>query len=114
MEREVVQPVALRVEPGAEASRSESRFLPSAALAYRIGDAWTLFTRYQQGFRPGGIAVRQSGKVNRGSHARHSGIWADLHASARRSAPPARPAGIARAYGLSRLWAISGPTPDRA
>lgn len=56
---DVVQPVALRVEPGAEASRSESRFLPSAALAYRIGDAWTLFTRYQQGFRPGGIAVRQ-------------------------------------------------------
>ena len=41
-----------------EAVRKETRFLPSAAVAYRPTDRLTLFARYQQGFRPGGIAVR--------------------------------------------------------
>lgn len=47
------------LDPGARASRSETRFLPSLALAYRASDATTLFARYQEGFRPGGIAVRR-------------------------------------------------------
>lgn len=38
--------------------RKETRLLPSAAIAYRPTDRLTLFARYQQGFRPGGIAVR--------------------------------------------------------
>jgi outer membrane receptor protein involved in Fe transport len=39
--------------------RSEMRVLPSAAVAYRPTDRLTLFARYQQGFRPGGIAARR-------------------------------------------------------
>ncbi|WP_448664709.1 TonB-dependent receptor domain-containing protein [Sphingomonas sp. CJ20] len=50
--------VAFRQDPTANAARSETRLLPSAALAYRATDSLTLFGRYQQGFRPGGIAVR--------------------------------------------------------
>lgn len=33
--------------------------LPSAALTWRPAARWTVFARYQEGFRPGGIAVRQ-------------------------------------------------------
>ena len=51
--------IAFRVDPGASSARSETRLLPSAALAYRPTDRLTLFARYQQGFRPGGIAVRR-------------------------------------------------------
>jgi outer membrane receptor protein involved in Fe transport len=50
---------AFRFEPEAGTSRSETRLLPSAALAYRPDDRLTLFARFQQGFRPGGIAVRR-------------------------------------------------------
>lgn len=56
---DALRAVALRVDPGANSDRSETRFLPSAALAWRATDRLTLFARYQQGFRPGGIAVRQ-------------------------------------------------------
>jgi outer membrane receptor protein involved in Fe transport len=56
---DVAEVVAFRFDPGARASRSETRFLPSLAAAYRATDALTLFARYQQGFRPGGIAVRR-------------------------------------------------------
>lgn len=56
---DVLEVVALRVDPGANSARSETRLLPSAALAYRPTDKLTLFARYQQGFRPGGIAVRR-------------------------------------------------------
>ncbi|MEO7687900.1 MAG: TonB-dependent receptor, partial [Sphingomonas sp.] len=56
---DVLEVVALRVDPGANSARSETRLLPSAALAYRPTDRLTLFARYQQGFRPGGIAVRR-------------------------------------------------------
>ena len=41
------------------ATRSETRLLPSVALAWRADDRLTLFARYQQSFRPGGIAVRR-------------------------------------------------------
>ncbi|WP_240700254.1 TonB-dependent receptor domain-containing protein [Sphingomonas gei] len=56
---DVAEIVAFRIDPGARASRSETRFLPSLAAAYRAADRLTLFARYQQGFRPGGIAVRR-------------------------------------------------------
>ena len=56
---DVAELVAFRMDPGARASRSETRFLPSVAAAYRAADRLTLFARYQQGFRPGGIAVRR-------------------------------------------------------
>jgi outer membrane receptor protein involved in Fe transport len=51
--------IALRIDPEAQASRTETRLLPSLALAYRPTDMLTLYTRFQQGFRPGGIAVRR-------------------------------------------------------
>lgn len=56
---DVAELVAFRMDPGARASRFETRFLPSVAAAYRATDRLTLFGRYQQGFRPGGIAVRR-------------------------------------------------------
>lgn len=41
-----------------QASREETSFLPSAALGWRPEPGLLLFLRYQQGFRPGGLAVR--------------------------------------------------------
>lgn len=51
--------LAFRNDPLARGSRSDMRLLPSAAVAWRPNDRLTLFARYQQGFRPGGIAVRE-------------------------------------------------------
>lgn len=56
---DVVVALAFRNDPDAQRSRTERRFLPSASIAYRPSDRLTLFARYQQGFRPGGIAVRE-------------------------------------------------------
>ena len=56
---DVAEILAFRFDPGARASRSETRFLPSVAAAYRWTEELTVFGRYQQGFRPGGIAVRR-------------------------------------------------------
>ncbi|HWW66297.1 MAG TPA: TonB-dependent receptor [Sphingomonadaceae bacterium] len=56
---DVMREMAFRFDPEANAARSETRLLPSAALAYRPADDLTLFARYQEGFRPGGIAVRR-------------------------------------------------------
>ena len=47
------------LDPGARASRTETIFLPSLAVAYQPSSALTLFARFQKGFRPGGIAVRR-------------------------------------------------------
>lgn len=58
--QDVLETLAYRNDPGARVSRSETRFLPSAALAWRPDDRLTLFARFQQGFRPGGIAIRQN------------------------------------------------------
>ncbi|MEW4466204.1 TonB-dependent receptor [Parasphingorhabdus sp. JC815] len=41
-----------------EAKRSQTDFLPSAGLQYRLADRITGHIRYQEGFRAGGIAVR--------------------------------------------------------
>jgi outer membrane receptor protein involved in Fe transport len=57
--QDVARVLAFRIDPGASAARSETRLLPSAALAFRPDDRLTLFGRYQQGFRPGGVAVRR-------------------------------------------------------
>lgn len=56
---DVADALAFRVDPDAKGARKETRFLPSAALAYRPNDRLTLFARYQEGFRPGGISVRR-------------------------------------------------------
>ncbi len=40
-----------------DARRSEDRFLPSAALLARPTDDLTIYARYQQGFRPGGLSI---------------------------------------------------------
>ncbi|MEP9359692.1 TonB-dependent receptor [Sphingomonas sp. KR3-1] len=50
---------AFREDPGAKAARTETRFLPSAAIAYQPFAGLTLFGRFEQGFRPGGLAVRR-------------------------------------------------------
>lgn len=42
------------------AGRTETRMLPSVSATYRPIPEWTLFARYQQGFRPGGLALRQN------------------------------------------------------
>jgi iron complex outermembrane recepter protein len=52
--------VALGEDPNASASRIEMRALPSAALVWHAADHLALFARYQQSFRPGGIAVREN------------------------------------------------------
>lgn len=51
--------VALRRDPQAATGRHETRLLPSIGVAWRQSDRLTLFVRSQEGFRPGGIAVRQ-------------------------------------------------------
>ncbi|KHL25679.1 TonB-dependent receptor [Croceibacterium mercuriale] len=45
---------ALRALTG---KRTETVFLPSAALLARLREDTTLYLRYQQGFRPGGLAI---------------------------------------------------------
>jgi outer membrane receptor protein involved in Fe transport len=41
-----------------DARRTQTAFLPSAGLRYRFSDAVSGHARYQEGFRPGGISVR--------------------------------------------------------
>lgn len=57
--RDVADLFAFAVDPSARRTRVETRLLPSAAVAYRPDDRFTLFARYQEGFRPGGISVRR-------------------------------------------------------
>jgi iron complex outermembrane receptor protein len=51
--------LAFREDPAAKAARTETRLLPSAAIAYQPFGGLTLFARFEQGFRPGGLAVRR-------------------------------------------------------
>lgn len=55
----VLPELVLALDPAANNKRSETQFLPSVSLAYQPTDELTLFGRYQEGFRPGGIAVRR-------------------------------------------------------
>lgn len=57
--QDVAEAVALRNDPEARATRRETRFLPAASLSWRPAEGVAAFVRYQQGFRPGGIAIRQ-------------------------------------------------------
>ena len=43
-----------------DTERTEHRFLPSAALLARPIEGLTLYARYQQGFRPGGLSIAAS------------------------------------------------------
>lgn len=51
-------PLSLVLERAAiTASRSQSAFLPSASLIAELAPQTSLFARYQEGFRPGGLAI---------------------------------------------------------
>jgi iron complex outermembrane receptor protein len=54
---EHLSPVAAVALAEADAHRTEHRFLPSAALLARPIEGLTLYARYQQGFRPGGLSI---------------------------------------------------------
>jgi outer membrane receptor protein involved in Fe transport len=55
----VLQPLFGSIDAArtADASRNESAFLPSLALAWEAAPRLLLFARYQESFRPGGLAV---------------------------------------------------------
>ncbi|WP_026091814.1 TonB-dependent receptor [Blastomonas sp. AAP53] len=50
--------MALAVLARSSAQRNQTAFLPSAGVRYRFSDAVSGHARYQEGFRPGGIGVR--------------------------------------------------------
>ncbi len=55
----VLQPMfgSIDATRAADASRNESAFLPSLALAWEAAPRLLLFARYQESFRPGGLAI---------------------------------------------------------
>jgi len=56
-EGEDVSPLLALALAGVTASRTEEVFLPSASLAATVLPETILYLRYQEGFRPGGLAV---------------------------------------------------------
>ena len=52
-----LNPLAAAARGGDSAERKERRLLPSFALLARPIDRLTLYGRYQQGFRPGGLSI---------------------------------------------------------
>ncbi len=52
-----VSPTVALARAGVTASRTEARFLPSASLLAALTSETQLYLRYQQGFRPGGLAI---------------------------------------------------------
>ncbi|MCG6119378.1 MAG: TonB-dependent receptor, partial [Blastomonas sp.] len=50
--------LALAAQARSSARRTQTAFLPSAGLRYRLSDGLSAHARYQEGFRPGGIGVR--------------------------------------------------------
>lgn len=51
-------PLQLMAEGAAiTASRNQSAFLPSASLVAKLGPVTSFYARYQEGFRPGGLAI---------------------------------------------------------
>ena len=54
---EHLSPLAFEQLRDQDADRKEQRFLPAAALLARPVDKLTLYARYQQGFRPGGLSI---------------------------------------------------------
>ena len=56
-EGEDVSPLLAAAFAGVTASRIEQVFLPSASLAAKVSPGSLLYLRYQEGFRPGGLAI---------------------------------------------------------
>lgn len=54
---EHLSPLASALLEEKDTERKEQRLLPSAALLVRPIDGLTLYARYQQGFRPGGLSI---------------------------------------------------------
>ena len=54
---EHLSPLAMARLSDEDSERKEQRLLPSAALLARPIDKLTLYARYQQGFRPGGLSI---------------------------------------------------------
>lgn len=54
---EDVSPLLAAARAEVTASRRETRFLPSASLLAMLRPGTTLFLRYEEGFRPGGLAI---------------------------------------------------------
>lgn len=54
---EDVSPTIALARAAVTASRTEQAFLPSASVVGSVAPATTLFLRYQEGFRPGGLAI---------------------------------------------------------
>ena len=52
-----LSPLAFAELQAEDTKRTEHRFLPSASLLARPIDGLTLYARYQQGFRPGGLSI---------------------------------------------------------
>ena len=50
-------PIAPRGEPQFEPSQAEARVLPTVAMSWKLADQLSLFARYQDGFRGGGLSV---------------------------------------------------------
>ncbi|HEX2623720.1 MAG TPA: TonB-dependent receptor [Sphingomicrobium sp.] len=50
-------PLAFAALRSSDAKRTERRVLPSASILARPVDGLTLYARYQQGFRPGGLSI---------------------------------------------------------
>ena len=54
---EHLSPLAMDRLADEDTDRNEHRFLPAAALLARPLDGLTVYARYQQGFRPGGLSI---------------------------------------------------------
>jgi iron complex outermembrane receptor protein len=54
---EHLSPLASGLLAAEDTDRNEQRFLPAAALLARPLDGLTIYARYQQGFRPGGLSI---------------------------------------------------------
>lgn len=52
-----VQPMIARLNAGITAEREETAFLPSFALSASLLQRLTFYARYQESFRPGGLAI---------------------------------------------------------
>jgi outer membrane receptor protein involved in Fe transport len=93
-----VLPMIARLNADVTAEREESAFLPSFALSATPLDRVTLYARYQQSFRPGGLAI-EGDFVRRFRNDRA----ATFELGVRRGVPGADP--IAVALSVSRtLW----------
>ena len=92
----------------AQANRHETTFLPSASLLTNAIPGMTLFVRYQQGFRPGGLAVDDY-HVTRFRNDRIGTLEAGL----RRGVPGYDPVAIAASAAYTNWRNIQADLTDR-